>query len=43
LISSVCHGAAGLLNIKLSNSKNLIEGKRLTGFSNEEESLVQLS
>lgn len=42
VVSSVCHGAVGLLNIKLSNGKFLIDGKRVTGFSNEEERLAQL-
>lgn len=42
VVSSVCHGAAGLLNIKLSNGSLLVKGKQLTGFSNEEEKLVEL-
>jgi putative intracellular protease/amidase len=42
VVSSVCHGAVGLLNIKLSNGKLLIAGKELTGFSNEEERLAKL-
>lgn len=42
IVSSVCHGAVGLLNIKLSSGKNLIDGKQLTGFSNEEERLAKL-
>ncbi len=37
VVSAVCHGPAGLLNIKLSNGKNLIDGKRVAGFTNEEE------
>ncbi|MGL4452923.1 MAG: type 1 glutamine amidotransferase domain-containing protein [Sarcina sp.] len=37
IVSSVCHGAAGLINIKLSNGKNLVDGIKLTGFSNSEE------
>jgi len=41
IVSSVCHGAIGLLNIKLSNGKNLIEGKTVTGFSNQEEDMNQ--
>jgi len=41
--SSVCHGAVGLLNIKLSDGELLIKGKKLTGFSNEEEKLVGLA
>ncbi|MGL4654875.1 MAG: type 1 glutamine amidotransferase domain-containing protein [Sarcina sp.] len=42
IVSSVCHGAAGLLNIKLSNGKNLIDGVKVTGFSNSEEVAVGL-
>ena len=32
----------GLLNIELSDGSTLIDGKRLTGFSNEEEKLAEL-
>ncbi|MBL8258631.1 MAG: type 1 glutamine amidotransferase domain-containing protein [Candidatus Competibacteraceae bacterium] len=41
-VSSVCHGAVGLLNIKLSNGALLVDGKKVTGFSNEEEKLAEL-
>ncbi len=41
-VSSVCHGAAGLLNIKLSDGTLLVNGKQVTGFSNEEEKLAEL-
>jgi putative intracellular protease/amidase len=41
-VSSVCHGAVGLLNIKLSNGSVLVKGKKVTGFSNEEEKLAEL-
>jgi putative intracellular protease/amidase len=41
-VSSVCHGAVGLLNIKLSDGSLLIKGKNVTGFSNEEEKLAEL-
>jgi len=41
-VSSVCHGAIGLLNIKLSDGSLLVKGKKVTGFSNEEEKLVEL-
>jgi putative intracellular protease/amidase len=41
-VSSVCHGAVGLLNIKLSDGSLLIKGKSVTGFSNEEEKLAEL-
>lgn len=42
VVSSVCHGAVGLLNIRLSNGELLIKGKKATGFSNEEERLAEL-
>ncbi|WNM62144.1 type 1 glutamine amidotransferase domain-containing protein [Candidatus Nitrospira neomarina] len=42
LVSSVCHGALGLLNIRLSDGTVLIKNKNVTGFSNEEEKLVEL-
>jgi putative intracellular protease/amidase len=41
-VSSVCHGAAGLLNIQLSDGTLLVKGKKVTGFSNEEEKLAEL-
>ncbi|MCE9597167.1 MAG: type 1 glutamine amidotransferase domain-containing protein [Spirochaetia bacterium] len=40
IVSAVCHGPAGLLNIKLSNGEYLIKGKKVTGFANFEEKLV---
>lgn len=43
VISGVCHGVVGLLNIKLINDKYLIKDKKVTGFSNEEEQQVGLS
>lgn len=42
IVSSVCHGAVGLLNITLSNGSLLVKGKTVTGFSNEEERLAEL-
>lgn len=42
IVSSVCHGAAGLLNIRLSDGALLIKGKRVTGFSNAGEKLAEL-
>ena len=42
-MSSVCHGAVGLLNILLSNGELLIKDKKVTGFSNEEEQLAGLA
>lgn len=41
-VASVCHGAVGLLNLTTPDGKPLIAGKRMTGFSNTEESLAGL-
>lgn len=41
-VSSVCHGAVGLLNITLSDGTLLIKDKQVTGFSNEEERQAEL-
>jgi len=43
IVSAVCHGPAGLININLSDGKALIEGKTVTGFTNEEEAAVGLT
>ena len=37
IVSAVCHGPAGLIHVTLSNGENLIKGRRLTGFTAEEE------
>lgn len=37
VVSAVCHGPAGLLEVKLSNGDYLIAGKNVTGFSWNEE------
>jgi putative intracellular protease/amidase len=37
IVSAVCHGPCGLLNVKLGNGRYLIEGRKLTGFSWKEE------
>lgn len=42
LVSAVCHGPAGLVNIKLSNGKYLVDGKKVNAFTNEEETAVKL-
>ena len=36
-VSAVCHGPAGLLNIKLSDGSLLIDGRKLDSFTNAEE------
>ncbi|RUT79147.1 type 1 glutamine amidotransferase domain-containing protein [Ancylomarina longa] len=40
VVCAVCHGGAGLLNIKLSDGSYLIHGKKLTAFSNNEEEAI---
>ncbi|MBW6490331.1 MAG: type 1 glutamine amidotransferase domain-containing protein [Lentimicrobium sp.] len=42
VISAVCHGPAGLVNIKLANGSYLVDGKKINAFTNEEEIAVQL-
>ncbi len=42
IVSAVCHGVCGLLNVVLDNGKHLIENMPLTGFSNLEEGLIGL-
>ncbi|AFZ30145.1 ThiJ/PfpI domain-containing protein [Gloeocapsa sp. PCC 7428] len=43
VVGAVCHGPAGLLNIKLANGEYLIKGKTVSGFTNEEEAAVELT
>ncbi|QCX38160.1 type 1 glutamine amidotransferase domain-containing protein [Aureibaculum algae] len=42
VVSAVCHGPAGLVNIKLSNGSYLVDGKKVNAFTNEEEIKVKL-
>ncbi len=42
-VTSVCHGAAALLNLQSSDGKPLVAGKQITGFSNTEEWLAGLT
>lgn len=41
LVSAICHGVGGLLNVRLSNGKYLLQDKRFTGFSWFEETLAR--
>ncbi len=43
VIAAVCHGPAGLLSLTTADGHMLLEGKQVTGFSNEEEEAVGLS
>ncbi|MGI6117254.1 MAG: type 1 glutamine amidotransferase domain-containing protein [Bilifractor sp.] len=38
-IASVCHGEAGLVNLKDADGTPLVRGKKINGFTNEEEKL----
>lgn len=42
VVSAVCHGPAGLVNIRLSNGRYLVAGKKINAFTNEEETAVGL-
>lgn len=39
VIAAVCHGPAALADVRLADGRWLVEGRRMTGFSNEEEAL----
>ena len=41
-VASVCHAPSVLLNAKLPNGDYLVKGKKVTGFTNSEEEVVQL-
>ncbi len=43
VVGAVCHGPAGLVNIKLNNGKYLVDGKTVSAFTNQEEEAVGLT
>ncbi|MEV0650868.1 type 1 glutamine amidotransferase domain-containing protein [Phytomonospora sp. NPDC050363] len=43
VIGAVCHGPAALVNLRLRDGSFLVKGKKVTGFSNEEEEAVGLT
>ncbi|MBD1870996.1 type 1 glutamine amidotransferase domain-containing protein [Oculatella sp. FACHB-28] len=43
VVGAVCHGPAGLVNIQLSDGSYLVNGKVVSGFTNEEEEAVGLT
>ncbi len=43
VVAAVCHGPAGLVNIKLSNGEYLVKGKKVAAFTNSEEAAVELT
>ena len=42
VVAAVCHGPAGLVGVTMTNGQPLVKGKRVTGFTNEEERAVKL-
>lgn len=43
ITAAVCHGVVGLLGLKTVDGQSLIAGKQVAGFSNEEETMNQLT
>ncbi|MFD6418762.1 type 1 glutamine amidotransferase domain-containing protein [Streptomyces sp. NPDC060194] len=43
VVSAVCHGPAGLVNLTLSDGGHLVAGKNLAAFTNSEEAAVGLT
>ena len=42
VVAAVCHGPAALVNVKLSNGKYLVDGKKINSFTNSEEKGIGL-
>ncbi len=42
VVAAVCHGPSALVNVKLSNGKYLVAGKKVSAFTNEEEQAAGL-
>jgi putative intracellular protease/amidase len=43
VVSAVCHGPAGLVDIKLSDGSHLVKGKTVAAFTNQEEKAAGLA
>ena len=43
VVGGVCHGPAALVDVRLEDGRYLIDGKRLAGFTDEEEAAVGLT
>ncbi|SHH31727.1 type 1 glutamine amidotransferase domain-containing protein [Ferrimonas marina] len=43
VVAAVCHGPAALVDVQLADGRYLIDGVKVTGFSNKEEEMVQLT
>lgn len=42
LVAAVCHGPAGLVNIRLADGSYLVKDKKVNAFTNEEEAAVEM-
>lgn len=42
VVAAVCHGPAGLVNLRLAEGRHLVAGKRFAAFTDDEERAVQL-
>ena len=42
-VGAVCHGPAALVNVTLSDGSHLLKGRKVNGFTNEEEEAVKLT
>jgi len=43
IISAVCHGPSGFIDVNYENGKSIIEGIKITGFSNTEEDAIKFT
>jgi putative intracellular protease/amidase len=43
IVAAVCHGPAALVDLRLSDGRYLVDGKRVAAFTNEEERAVGLT
>ena len=43
VVAAVCHGQSALLNVTLSDGAHLLDGRRVTGFTNDEERAVGMT
>jgi putative intracellular protease/amidase len=41
VVGTICHGTAALLDVRVADGSHLIAGKRITGFTNQEEAIAQ--
>ena len=42
IVAAICHGSVGLLNVTLSDGSPLVRGKRVTGFTDNEEKEIKM-